>query len=151
MCCAILFPAGPEAVLCQPLENMKAWVSGGAWVQPGEGCTWTPLAHNPSSYMTRCMFCIQIFYFSRVSWLRRPSWVPYPLPYPDPSLFTRAFSRQFFPQKFWVKSESTPVFLSKNLSLERKIVTNLNSRQKCAFRTSIELSRKCLDLQLKPI
>ena len=88
MCCAILFPAGPEAVLRQPLEDMKACVSGGAWVQPGEGCTWIPLAHNPSSYMTRCMFYIQIFYFSRVSWLRRPSWVPYPLPYPDPSLFT---------------------------------------------------------------
>jgi len=45
-------------------------------------------------------------------------------------LFCRAFSRQFFPQKFWVKSESTPVFLSKNLSLERKIATNLDSRQK---------------------
>ena len=88
MCCAILFPAGPEAVLRQPLEDMKACVSGGAWVQPGEGCTWIPLAHNPSSYMTRCMFYIQIFYFSRFSWLRRPSWVPYPLPYPDPSLFT---------------------------------------------------------------
>ena len=45
MCCAILFPAGPEAVLRQPLEDMKACVSGGAWVQPGEGCTWIPLTH----------------------------------------------------------------------------------------------------------
>ena len=35
-------------------------------------------------------------------------------------LWTRDFSRQIFPQKFWVKSESAPVFLSKNLSLERK-------------------------------
>ena len=64
---------------------------------------------------------------------------------------TRAPSRQFFPQKFWVKSESTPVFLSKNLSMERKIATNLNSRQKYAFRTNIEFSRKCIYLQLKPI
>jgi len=31
MCCIIiLFPAGPEAVLRQPLEDMKACVSGGA-------------------------------------------------------------------------------------------------------------------------
>jgi len=66
-------------------------------------------------------------------------------------IVNRAFSRQFFPQKFWVKSESTPVFLSKNLSLERKIATNLNSRQKYAFRTNIEFSRKCIYLQLKPI
>ena len=41
---------------------------------------------------------------------------------------SRDFNCQFFPQKFWVKSESTPVFLSKNLSLERKIATNLTSR-----------------------
>ena len=66
-------------------------------------------------------------------------------------LYSRAPSHQFFPQKFWVKSESTPVFLSKNLSLERKIATNLNSRQKYAFRTNIEFSRKCIYLQLKPI
>ena len=103
MCCAILFPAGPEAVLRQPLEDMKAWVSGGAWVQPGEGCTWTPLAHNPSSYMTRCMFYIQVFYFSRVSWLRRPSWVPYPLPYPDQRLQPA--------QNFWVYSEFLSFFV----------------------------------------
>ena len=64
---------------------------------------------------------------------------------------TRGFNRQFFPQKFWVKSESTPLFLSKSLSLERKIATNLNSRQKYAFRTNIEFSRKCIYLQLKPI
>ena len=32
------------------------------------------------------------------------------------SLLNRDFNRQFFPQKFWVKSESTPVILSKNLS-----------------------------------
>ena len=63
----------------------------------------------------------------------------------------RAPNRQFFPQKFSVKSESTPVFLSKNLSLERKVATNLNSRQKYAFRTNIEFSRKCIHLQLKPI
>ena len=63
----------------------------------------------------------------------------------------RAPSRQFFPQKFWIKSESTPVFLSKNLSLERKIATNHNSRQKYAFRTNIEFSKKCIYLQLKPI
>ena len=31
--------AGPEAVLRQPLEDMKACVSEGARVQPGEGCT----------------------------------------------------------------------------------------------------------------
>ena len=64
---------------------------------------------------------------------------------------TRVPSRQFFPQKFWVKSESTPVFLSKNLSLERKIATNLYSQQKYAFRTNMEFSRKCIYLQLKPI
>ena len=64
---------------------------------------------------------------------------------------TIAPSRQLFSQKFWVKSESTPVFLSKNLSLERRIATNLNSRQKYAFRTNIEFSRKCMYLQLKPI
>ena len=52
----------------------------------------------------------------------------------------RAPSHHFFPQKFWVKSESTPLFLSKNLSLERKIATNLNFRQKYAFRTNIELN-----------
>ena len=63
----------------------------------------------------------------------------------------RDFNRQIFPQKFWVKSESTPVFLSKNLSLKRKIATNFNSRQKCAFRTNIEFSRKCIYLQFKPI
>ena len=57
----------------------------------------------------------------------------------------------FFPQKFWVKSESTPVFLSKNLSLEPELVTNLNSRQKYAFRMYIEFSRKCIYIQLKPI
>ena len=54
MCCAILFPAGPEAVLRQPLEDMKACVSGGAWVQPGEGCTWIPLAHNPAIWRGVC-------------------------------------------------------------------------------------------------
>ena len=64
---------------------------------------------------------------------------------------TRAPSRQFFPQKFWVNSESTPVFLSKNLSLERKIATNLNSWQKYALRTNIDFSKKCIYLQLKPI
>ena len=32
----------------------------------------------------------------------------------------RDFNHQFYPQKFWVKSELTPVFLSKNLSLEHK-------------------------------
>ena len=44
----------------------------------------------------------------------------------------RDFSRQFFPQKFWVKSKSTPVFLSKNLSLEHKsrqiLIHNKNTR-----------------------
>ena len=63
----------------------------------------------------------------------------------------RAFSRQFFPRKFWVKSESTPVFLSKNLSLERKITTKFNSREKYAFRTNIEFSRKGIHFQLKPV
>ena len=37
----------------------------------------------------------------------------------------RAFSRQFFTQKFWVKSESTPVFLSKILSLSQTNCVNL--------------------------
>ena len=54
-------------------------------------------------------------------------------------------------QKFWLKSESTPLFLSKYLSLERKIASNLHSRQKYAFRTNIEFSWKCRYLQLKPI
>ena len=63
----------------------------------------------------------------------------------------RDFNRLFFPQKFWVKSESTPVFLSKNLSLERKITTNFHSQQKYPCRTNIEFSRKCIYLQLKPI
>ena len=67
------------------------------------------------------------------------------------SVGNRAFSCQFFPQNFCVKSESTLVFPSKNLSLERKIATNLNSRQKYGFRTNIEFSRKCIYLQLKPI
>ena len=66
-------------------------------------------------------------------------------------IFTRAPSRQIFPQKFWVKSESTPGFLSKNLSLKRKIAINFNSRQKYPFRTNIEFSRKSTYLQLKPI
>ena len=65
--------------------------------------------------------------------------------------WTRAPSRQFFPQKFCVKSELTPVFLSKNLSLECEIATILNSRHKYAFRTNIEFSSKCIYLQLKPI
>ena len=39
----------------------------------------------------------------------------------------------------------------KNLSLERKIATNLHSLQKYVFRTNIEFSRKCIYLQLKPI
>ena len=67
------------------------------------------------------------------------------------SMCARAASRQFLSHKFWVKSESTPVFLSKNLSLVRKIATNLNSQQKYVFRTNIEFSRKCIHLQLKPI
>ena len=66
------------------------------------------------------------------------------------NVLSRAPNRQFFPQKFWVKSESNPVFLSKNLSLEPKLATNLNSRQKYAFRINIEFSRKCIYLQLKP-
>ena len=66
-------------------------------------------------------------------------------------LYSRAPSHQFFPQKLWVKSESTTLFLSKNLSLEHKLATNLNSRHKYAFRTNIEFSRKCIYLQLKPI
>ena len=45
---------------------------------------------------------------------------------------TRDFSRQIFPQKFWVKSESTPLFLSENLSLEHKsrqiLIHNKNTR-----------------------
>ena len=40
-------------------------------------------------------------------------------------LKNRAFSRQFFTQKFWVKSESTPVFLSKILSLSQTNCVNL--------------------------
>ena len=38
-----------------------------------------------------------------------------------PFLCSRDFNRQIFPQKFWVKSESAPAFLSKNLSLERVV------------------------------
>ena len=60
-------------------------------------------------------------------------------------------SRQFFTQKFWVKSESTLIFLSKNLSFERKITTNFDSRQKNPFGTNIEFYRKCIYLQLMPI
>ena len=39
----------------------------------------------------------------------------------------RAPSRQFFTQKFWVKSESTPVFLSKILSLSQTNCVNLRN------------------------
>ena len=60
-------------------------------------------------------------------------------------------SRQFFAQKFWVKPESTLIFLSKNLSFERKITTNFDSRQKNPFGTNIEFYRKCIYLQLMPI
>ena len=60
-------------------------------------------------------------------------------------------SCQFFTQKFWVKSESTLIFLSKNLSFERKITTNFDSRQKNPFGTNIEFYRKCIYLQLMPI
>ena len=164
MCCAILFPAGPEAVQRQPSEDMKdlefpdvlEFIQGMCLtslfrkvplfpslilmplhhqeekakisafnriysvlcavqyysLQGLRQCyvslwkTWKlefpevlefnqvrgapeyPIAHNPSSYLTRCMFYTQIFHFSRVSRLWRPIWVPYPLPYPDPSLFT---------------------------------------------------------------
>ena len=36
-------------------------VSGCAWVhpEPGEVCTWILLAHNPYSYLTRCIFYIR--------------------------------------------------------------------------------------------
>ena len=46
------------------------------------------------------------------------------------TVMTRDPTRQIFTQNFWVKTESTHVFLSKNLSLEREIATNLNSRRK---------------------
>ena len=61
---------------------------------------------------------------------------------PQPPIFT---------QKFLVKSESTLIFLSKNLSFERKITTNFDSRQKYPFGTNIEFYRKCIYLQLMPI
>ena len=60
-------------------------------------------------------------------------------------------SRQFFTQKFWVKSESTLIFLNKNLSLERKITANFDSRQKYPFGTNVEFYRECIYLQLMPI
>ena len=63
----------------------------------------------------------------------------------------RGPTRQIFPQKFLVKSESTLIFLSKNLSFERKITTNFDSRQKNPFGTNIEFYRKCIYLQLMPI
>ena len=63
---------------------------------------------------------------------------------------TRAFSRQFFTQKFWVKSESTLIFLSKNLSFGRIITTNFDSQQKYPFGTNIEFYRKCIYFQLMP-
>ena len=39
----------------------RPWVSGCAWVhpEPGEVCTWILLAHNPYSYLTRCIFYIR--------------------------------------------------------------------------------------------
>ena len=69
---------------------------------------------------------------------------------------TTRWSRQrpqppIFTQKFLVKSESTLIFLSKNLSFERKITTNFDSRQKNPFGTNIEFYRKCIYLQLMPI
>ena len=59
-------------------------------------------------------------------------------------------SRQFFTQKFWVKSESTLISLSKNLSFGRKITTNFDSQQKYPFGTNIEFYRKCIYFQLMP-
>ena len=44
------------------------------------------------------------------------------------SLACRASTRQFFTQKFWVKSESTPVCLSKNLSFIAQICDISDSR-----------------------
>ena len=63
MCCAILFPAGPEAVQRQPSEDMKDFefpdVLGFIQNQARDAPEYVLLAHNPYSYLTRCIIYIR--------------------------------------------------------------------------------------------
>ena len=69
------------------MENMKLFEHPEVleFDQRGEGWTWLLLAYHPS-YHFMCMFCFNVQF--QVALVAISYWVVYPLPHPEPSLFT---------------------------------------------------------------